>query len=76
MEEDSEYGNRILIRGNCMSFSVERPNTEIGDYVNHRLNNAQLQATEPNRQTETLFVIRKTLPFLERPAEPRALEML
>jgi transcriptional regulator with PAS, ATPase and Fis domain len=36
----------------------------------------RLQATEPNRQTETLFVIRKTLPFLERPAEPRALEML
>ena len=31
---------------------------------------------EPNRQTETLFVIHKTFPFLERPAEPRALEML
>src|SRR5216684_3166412 len=36
----------------------------------------RLEATEPNRQTETLFVIHKTLPFLERPAEPRALEML
>jgi len=31
---------------------------------------------EPNRQAETLFVIRKTLPFLERPAAPRASEML
>ena len=36
----------------------------------------RLEATEPNRQTETLFVIHKTLPFLQRPAEPRALEML
>jgi transcriptional regulator with PAS, ATPase and Fis domain len=29
---------------------------------------------EPNRQTETLFVIRKTFPFLEGPAEPCAPE--
>jgi DNA-binding NtrC family response regulator len=34
------------------------------------------QAMESNRQTETLFVIHKTFPFLETPAEPRALEML
>jgi DNA-binding NtrC family response regulator len=34
------------------------------------------QAMEPNRQTETLFVIHKTFPFLERPAEPVALERL
>ena len=34
------------------------------------------QAMEPNRQTETLFVIHKTFPFLERPAEPRLPEML
>src|SRR6266851_4979417 len=27
----------------------------------------RLEATEPNRQTETLFVIHKTFPFLERP---------
>jgi DNA-binding NtrC family response regulator len=31
---------------------------------------------EPNGQAETLFAIRKTLPSLERPAAPRALEML
>ncbi len=31
---------------------------------------------EPKRQTETLFAIHKTSPFLERPAEPRAPEML
>ena len=34
------------------------------------------QAMEPNRQTETLFVIHKTFPLLETPAEPRGLEML
>jgi len=34
------------------------------------------QAMEPNRQTETLFVLPKAFPFLERPAEPCALEML
>jgi hypothetical protein len=30
----------------------------------------------PNRQTEMLFAIPKTFPFLERPAEPRATETL
>ena len=30
----------------------------------------------PNRQTETLFAIPRTFPFLERPAEPRAAETL
>ena len=34
------------------------------------------QAMDPSSQTETLFVLHKTFPFLERPAEPRALEML
>src|SRR5579872_6204619 len=33
-------------------------------------------AMEPNRQTETLFVIRKTFPFLEGPAEPCAPEIV
>ncbi len=31
---------------------------------------------EPNRQTETLFAIHKTLPFLERPEEPHPLGIL
>jgi transcriptional regulator with PAS, ATPase and Fis domain len=31
---------------------------------------------EPKRQTETLFAIRKTFPFPERPAEPRAPQIL
>jgi two-component system C4-dicarboxylate transport response regulator DctD len=34
------------------------------------------QAMEANTQAETLFVIHKAFPFLEAPAEPRALEML
>ena len=34
------------------------------------------QIMEPNRQTETLFVLPKAFPFLERPAEQCALDML
>jgi transcriptional regulator with PAS, ATPase and Fis domain len=33
------------------------------------------QDMEPNRQTETLFVIRKASPFLQKPAAPRVVEV-